>query len=95
MSSTMRTIMDVDRIYASRRRRSVVEQPRLPQRGERLGRIRANSSYPYRSPGRISAGRSPRSEPVAMQRRSASGAWTRVVSDLGSAGWVKTSALCS
>jgi hypothetical protein len=49
----------------------------------------------YRSPGRLFAGTVFRNEPVAIQRRSTSGAWTRVVTDLGSAGWVKTSVLCT
>jgi hypothetical protein len=38
-----------------------------------------------------------RGAPVAIQRRDASGAWTRVASDgkLAIPGWMKTSALCS
>jgi len=35
-----------------------------------------------------------RGQPMAIQRRSASRAWTRVATDFGQTGWVRTSALC-
>lgn len=47
-----------------------------------------------RSPGRIVLGTVFRDQPVSVQRRSASGKWSRIVSDIGTAGWVRTRALC-
>jgi hypothetical protein len=35
-----------------------------------------------------------RGQPLAVQRRSASGTWTRVVLDHGVGGWLRTSPLC-
>ncbi|MDQ3849086.1 MAG: hypothetical protein M3296_00520, partial [Actinomycetota bacterium] len=75
--------------------RSIVDHPRLPRRGERAGRVcTGTSEYLYRSPGRIFAGYAYRGEPLAIQRHSRSGKWTRVVMDTGYGGWLKSSALC-
>jgi RNA polymerase sigma factor (sigma-70 family) len=73
---------------------SIVANPRLPQRGERPGRVCARSAYLYHAPRRLFVGTAFRNQPVSIQRASASGRWTRVVTDSRNAGWLKTSQLC-
>ncbi|HWC25791.1 MAG TPA: hypothetical protein VG474_04325, partial [Solirubrobacteraceae bacterium] len=73
---------------------SIDGDPRLPQGGERPGRVCARSAYLYRSPRRLFVGTVFRGQPLAIQRRSASGRWVRVVTDTRNAGWLKMSALC-
>ncbi|HUR85603.1 MAG TPA: sigma-70 family RNA polymerase sigma factor [Solirubrobacteraceae bacterium] len=73
---------------------SIASNPRLPQRGEQPGRICLDSEILYRAPGKLFVGTVFRSQPVSIQRRSASGNWVRVVPDVGSGGWVKAGALC-
>jgi hypothetical protein len=48
-----------------------------------------DQAYVYRSPGRLFVGTIFRGEPVAVQRRSASGRWVRIAPDLGQEGWVR------
>jgi RNA polymerase sigma factor (sigma-70 family) len=73
---------------------SLLAQPRLPQPGERAGRICVDDAEVYYRPGGAFVGNAYRGEPVSVQRRSGSGAWTRIVSDLRVAGWVRTNVLC-
>ena len=73
---------------------SIADNPRLPRRGEKAGRVCVNSAYLYRTPGHLFTGTVFRGQPVSIQRTSASGEWTRVVPDVGDGGWVMTSALC-
>ncbi|HEV2059024.1 MAG TPA: hypothetical protein VGR11_06685 [Solirubrobacteraceae bacterium] len=73
---------------------SIVSDPRVPRRGEQPGRVCARSEYLYRSPGRLFVGTVYRNQPLSIQRRSASGAWVRVVTDIGTEGWLRPGALC-
>ena len=73
---------------------SLADNPRLPQRGEHAGRVCASTDYLYRSPGRFVVGTVFKSQPVSIQRRSASGRWVRVISDTHNAGWMKAASLC-
>ena len=73
---------------------SIAEHPRKPHRGERRGRVCVDFEKLSRTPGYGFIGYVHRGEPLAIQRRSASGRSTRVVSDFGQRGWVRTSALC-
>ena len=73
---------------------SMVADQRLPRRGERAGRMCARFEYLREEPGRIPIGRATLGEPLSIQRRSASGEWTRVVLDAGVGGWVRTRTLC-
>jgi hypothetical protein len=73
---------------------SIIDNPRLPRRGEQPGRVCAPTEYLYRAPGRLFVGTVFRGQPLAIQRRSASGRWVRVVTDARNEGWLKSSALC-
>jgi RNA polymerase sigma factor (sigma-70 family) len=73
---------------------SIVDNPRLPRRGEQPGRVCARTEYLYRSPGRLFVGTVFRGQPLSIQRRSASGRWARVVTDARNEGWLKAGALC-
>jgi RNA polymerase sigma factor (sigma-70 family) len=73
---------------------SIVANPRLPQHGERPGRLCADREYLYHSPGQTFVGTVDRGQPLSIQRRSASGTWVRVVTDARDAGWLRASALC-
>jgi hypothetical protein len=73
---------------------SVAEHPRRLHRGERLGHICVDAEKLSRTPGYGFMTYVHRGEPVAIQRRSASGRWTRIASDFGQTGWVRTRALC-
>jgi hypothetical protein len=73
---------------------SIAEHPRKLRRGERRGRICVDAEKLSRMPGYGFEGYVHRGQPVAIQRRSKSGAWTRIVSDYGQKGWIRTSALC-
>ena len=73
---------------------SMLRNPRLPKPGERAGRMCARTEYLRRTAGGMFIGTAIRGQPLSIQRRSASGKWTRVVLDIGFAGWVRTSTLC-
>jgi hypothetical protein len=73
---------------------SLSSAPRKPRPGERAAKVCAASAYLYRSPGRLFVGTVFRDQPVAVQRRSRSGKWALVVSDIHIKGWVRASALC-
>ncbi len=75
-------------------RGSISDNPRETKPGEQAGRICDAAAYVYRSPGRVFVGTVFKGEPLSLLRRSDSGAWARVVSDIGTKGWVKVSALC-
>ena len=51
-------------------------------------------AYLYRSPGTTFVGTAFKGQPLSIQRRSASGRWALVVTDLRTQGWVKEAALC-
>ena len=70
---------------------------RALKRGERrLGRICSRYSHlsMFDAPGGTRSSAVFRGAPVAIQRRSRSGTWTRIVSDFGDKGWIRTSDLC-
>ncbi len=73
---------------------SIVDDPRLPQRGETPGRLCATKEYLYRSPGKTFVGTVDKGQPLSIQRRSASGKWARVITDARNAGWLRVSGLC-
>jgi hypothetical protein len=73
---------------------SVADSPRLARKGEQAGRVCVSSDYLYSKPGRLVVGTVFRDQPLAIQRRSASGRWVRVVSDIRSTGWLRASSLC-
>ena len=73
---------------------SVIPNARQAQAGERPGRVCAREEKVSRSPGAGFQTYAHRGQPVAIQRRDASGKWTRVVLDNGVGGWLRTSALC-
>jgi hypothetical protein len=73
---------------------SIVDNPRLPQRGETPGRLCATKEYLYRSPGKIFVGTVDKGQPLSIQRRSTSGRWARVITDARNAGWLRVSGLC-
>ncbi len=73
---------------------SIVDNPRVPRRGEQPGRLCATREHLYHSPGKVFVGTVDKGQPLSIQRRSASGRWVRVVTDARSAGWVRASALC-
>jgi hypothetical protein len=75
-------------------RGSIVGTPRPPAAGERAGRICVESAYVYESPGRLFSGTVYRGQPVNVGRRSASGRWVRITSDIGANGWLSAAALC-
>ncbi|HEV7882120.1 MAG TPA: sigma-70 region 4 domain-containing protein, partial [Solirubrobacteraceae bacterium] len=75
-------------------RGSLADNPRLPRQGEQAGRVCARTDYLYRSPGRVVVGTVFRSQPVSIQRRSASGRWAQVISDTRNQGWLKVRSLC-
>jgi len=73
---------------------SIAEHPRKLHRGERRGRICVDAEKLSRTPGLGFETYVHRGQPMAIQRRSASRAWTRVATDFGQTGWVRTRALC-
>jgi RNA polymerase sigma factor (sigma-70 family) len=73
---------------------SLADNPRLARKGEQAGRVCATTDYLYLKPGRLVVGTVFRDQPVAIQRRSASGRWVRVISDIRSTGWLRASSLC-
>ena len=73
---------------------SIVEHPRLARAGEQPGRVCAGKAVLYRSPGMTFVGTAFKGQPLAIQRRSASGRWVLVVTDLRTRGWLKEAALC-
>jgi hypothetical protein len=73
---------------------SIVDNPRLPRRGERPGRLCADREYLYHSPGKTFVGTVDKGQPLSIQRRSASGRWVHVVTDAHNAGWLRASGLC-
>jgi hypothetical protein len=73
---------------------SIAEHPRKLHKGERRGRVCVDAEKLSRTPGLGFETYVYRGQPVAIQRRSASGTWTRIVSDDGQKGWVRTGALC-
>jgi RNA polymerase sigma factor (sigma-70 family) len=82
---------------------SISDHPRKLQPGERLAHVCPNHRQVrhYASPGqRLPQGDLTGGEPVAVQRRSASGTWTLVGHDPGldriaaRPGWIRTSQLC-
>ncbi len=73
---------------------SIAEHPRKLHRGERRGRICVDAEKLSRTPGNGFMTYVHRGQPMAIQRRSASRAWTRVATDFGQTGWVRTRALC-
>ena len=73
---------------------SIAEHPRKLHRGERRGRICVDAEKLSRTPGLGFMTYVYRGEPMAIQRRNKSGRWTRVATDFGQTGWVRTSALC-
>jgi RNA polymerase sigma factor (sigma-70 family) len=72
---------------------SLSAHPRPLRPGETPAVVCARTSYIYESPGHLFTGTVFRDEPVAVQRRSASGRWTRIATDTGSVGWVRSSAI--
>ncbi len=72
---------------------SMILHQRLPQRGERPGRLCAQQ-YLRPAPDAVMTGGAQVGQPLSIVRRSPSGKWTYVVMDSGLRGWVKTSALC-
>jgi hypothetical protein len=73
---------------------SILDDPRLPRRGERPGRVCADTTYLYRAPGKTFVGTAFKGQPLSIQRVSSSGRWVRVVTDMRTAGWLKADALC-
>jgi hypothetical protein len=79
---------------------SVAEHPRALRPGERPGRMCTRTfEYVLENPSRsvgagIPLGGAYRGQPVAIQRRGQGGRWTRIATDDGVEGWVKTRALC-
>ena len=77
---------------------SISTNPRKLKPGERLAHVCnvRRGALLRSSPDGKPQGYVERGAPVAIQRRDASGAWTRVASDgkLAIPGWIKTSALC-
>jgi RNA polymerase sigma factor (sigma-70 family) len=73
---------------------SMMVNPRLPRPGEQPGRVCVDREYVRHAPGRIFVGTVFRGEPLSIQRRSASGRWVLVVTDLGTKGWLPVGALC-
>ncbi len=73
---------------------SIVRNQRLPKPGERAGRMCARREYMRETAGGRMNGTALQGQPLSIQRRSASGRWTRVVLDSGFAGWVRTKTLC-
>jgi RNA polymerase sigma factor (sigma-70 family) len=73
---------------------SLADNPRLAGKGEQAGRVCVSSDYLYLEPGRLVVGTVFRDQPLAIRRRSASGRWVRVVSDIHSTGWLRASSLC-
>jgi RNA polymerase sigma factor (sigma-70 family) len=73
---------------------SIVDNPRLPQKGERPGRVCVQRDYVYRKPATTFLGTIYRGQPLAILRVSKTGRWTRVITDLRTSGWVRTSSLC-
>lgn len=73
---------------------SLSDNPRLARKGEQAGRVCVSSDYLYLEPGRLVVGTVFRDQPLAIQRRSASGRWVRVISDTHSEGWLRASSLC-
>jgi len=73
---------------------SLVADPRHTQPGEQAGRVCDSTAYIHRAPGKAFVGTVYEGEPLSILRRDDSGAWARIVSDLGAKGWIKVSALC-
>jgi hypothetical protein len=73
---------------------SLVAKPRPLRAGETRGRVCARQAYYFRSPGKLFVGTVFRDQRVAVQRRSASGRWVRIATDVGGRGWLSADALC-
>ena len=78
---------------------SVTVHPRTVRRGERPGRMCTPTfEYVLVRPGGVGygipVGRAYRGQPIAIQRRARNGRWTRIATDDGAEGWVKSRALC-
>jgi RNA polymerase sigma factor (sigma-70 family) len=73
---------------------SIAVNPRLPQAGERAGRVCDSSAYVYRAPGSGFRGSVFKGQPLSIVRRDRSGEWALVISDMRLKGWLKVSALC-
>ena len=73
---------------------SLVVNQRLPQRGERAGRVCAKFDYLRPAPEGVMTSVVGRGRPLSIVRRSPSGRWTWVIMDDRTKGWLKTSSLC-
>ena len=73
---------------------SIAVNPRLPQAGERAGRVCDSSAYVYRAPGRTFIGSVYKGQPVSIVRRDRSGEWALIISDMRMRGWMRAAALC-
>jgi hypothetical protein len=73
---------------------SYAANPRRTLPGERASRVCA-TTYVYVRPGAIVNGTVRTGQPISVQRTSASGAWARIVADVGTSGWMKNSAVCA
>jgi RNA polymerase sigma factor (sigma-70 family) len=60
----------------------------------RTQKVCASRAYLYETPGQFVVGTVFRSQPVVVRKRTRSGAWSRVLTDAGVTGWVRTKALC-
>lgn len=72
---------------------SYAADPRRTQPGERPARV-CSTTYVYVRPGAIVNGTVRTGQPISVLRTSASGAWARIVADVGTSGWMKNSAVC-
>ncbi|WP_205699125.1 RNA polymerase sigma factor [Conexibacter sp. SYSU D00693] len=61
---------------------------------KKVRKVCSSRAYLYETPGRFVIGTVFRSQPVTVQRRDRTRRWTRITTDAGTRGWVRSSALC-
>lgn len=72
---------------------SVLAAPALAA-SKRVRKVCARRAYLYETPEGLPVGSVFRSQPVTLGRRTKDRRWTRVATDAGTTGWVRSSALC-
>ena len=72
---------------------SILAAPALAA-SKRVRRVCARRAYLFETPNGLPVGSVFRSQPVTLGRRTKNKRWTRVTTDAGTTGWIRTSALC-
>ena len=72
---------------------SYAANPRRTRPGERAARA-CDTTYAYLKPGAVVNGTLRGGQPISVLRKTASGGWSRIVADVGTTGWIKSSEVC-